>query len=189
MGYTLFAYVGHMPYCPVLVLTPFHTGSTCIDMSHTLSACLTCAVLFSTTVGMCHNLLVLFAIALPLLSKGGEGARYLTFIRGLVDSDTLPLSVSRETLQASPSLKTIKKKLVRKALDMIKKMADAEKEAQEGAHPAPFVSTLLLPFKRLLPVLEHSSFRPSICLCLSVRPSVCLSVCLRGSLCVQNFCV
>ena len=32
---------------------------------------------------------------------------------GLVDSDTLPLNVSREMLQAHSSLKTIKKKLVR----------------------------------------------------------------------------
>lgn len=38
--------------------------------------------------------------------------RYLGFVRGIVDSDTLPLSVSRETLQAHAALKTIKKKLV-----------------------------------------------------------------------------
>ena len=34
--------------------------------------------------------------------------KYLGFLRGVVDSDSLPLSVSRETLQASPALKTIK---------------------------------------------------------------------------------
>ncbi|KAK6256887.1 hypothetical protein QUC31_000346 [Theobroma cacao] len=39
--------------------------------------------------------------------------------QGLVDSDTLPLHVSREMLQARSNLKTIKKKLIRKALDMI----------------------------------------------------------------------
>lgn len=55
--------------------------------------------------------------------------RYLSFLRGVVDSDTLPLSVSRETLQASPALKTIRKKVVRKALDAIKQLADAEGEA------------------------------------------------------------
>ncbi len=60
--------------------------------------------------------------------------RYLSFMVGLVDSDTLPLSVSRETLQAHAALKTIKKKLVRKALDMIKKLADAEtrEDGEEG---------------------------------------------------------
>lgn len=39
-----------------------------------------------------------------------------------VDSDDLPLNVSRETLQQHKLLKIIKKKLVRKALDMLKKM-------------------------------------------------------------------
>jgi len=52
--------------------------------------------------------------------------KYLSFIRGLVDSDDLPLNVSRETLQQHKLLKVIQKKLVRKVLDMIKKM-DKEK--------------------------------------------------------------
>jgi len=52
--------------------------------------------------------------------------RYLSFVQGIVDSDTLPLQVSRENLQQHAALKTIKKKLVRKALDMIRKLADAE---------------------------------------------------------------
>jgi len=51
--------------------------------------------------------------------------KYLQFVRGVVDSDDLPLNVSRETLQQHKLLKVIKKKLVRKALDMIKKI-DAE---------------------------------------------------------------
>ncbi|KAL6212788.1 hypothetical protein ACLB2K_018005 [Fragaria x ananassa] len=52
--------------------------------------------------------------------------KYLSFLKGLVDSDTLPLNVSREMLQAHSSLKTIKKKLIRKALDMIRKLAEED---------------------------------------------------------------
>ena len=59
--------------------------------------------------------------------------RYLRWIIGLVDSDTLPLNVSREMLQMHSSLKTIKKKLVRKALDMIRKIADSQTEVPHRA--------------------------------------------------------
>ncbi|KAL2575058.1 hypothetical protein AAZV13_17G225200 [Glycine max] len=52
--------------------------------------------------------------------------KYLNFLLGLVDSDTLPLNVSREMLQQHSSLKTIKKKLIRKALDMIRRIADED---------------------------------------------------------------
>merc|ERR1719511_419184 len=54
---------------------------------------------------------------------------YLSFVRGVVDSDDLPLNVSRETLQQHKLLKVIKKKLVRKTLDMIKKISDDKYDA------------------------------------------------------------
>lgn len=54
--------------------------------------------------------------------------KYLSFIRGIVDSDDLPLNVSRENLQQHKLLKVIKKKLVRKVLDMIKKLSPEEYE-------------------------------------------------------------
>merc|ERR1719478_1765507 len=57
--------------------------------------------------------------------------RYLSFIRGVVDSEDLPLNVSREMLQQSRVLKVIKKKLVSKALDMMKKMSEAEEKEEE----------------------------------------------------------
>merc|ERR1712054_320333 len=51
--------------------------------------------------------------------------RYLNFLRGVVDSDDLPLNVSRETLQQHKVLKVMGKKLVRKALEMLRKLATA----------------------------------------------------------------
>ena len=53
---------------------------------------------------------------------------YLSFIRGIVDSDDLPLNVSRENLQQHKLIKVIKKKLIRKVLDMIKKIPKEEYE-------------------------------------------------------------
>lgn len=53
---------------------------------------------------------------------------YLNFIRGIVDSDDLPLNVSREDLQQHKLIKIIKKKLIRKVLDMIKKIPKEEYE-------------------------------------------------------------
>lgn len=53
---------------------------------------------------------------------------YLNFVQGVVDSDDLPLNVSRETLQQHKLIKVIKKKLVRKALDMFKKIEKADYE-------------------------------------------------------------
>ncbi|KAJ4461139.1 putative Endoplasmin [Paratrimastix pyriformis] len=52
--------------------------------------------------------------------------RYLNFIRGVVDSDDMPLNVSREMLQESSLLKTIAKRLVRKILEMFSQIAKRE---------------------------------------------------------------
>jgi len=45
--------------------------------------------------------------------------RWLTFARGVVDSEDLPLNVGREILQKSRTLKIIRKRVVRKVLDSI----------------------------------------------------------------------
>jgi len=57
--------------------------------------------------------------------------RYLNFIRGVVDSDDLPLNVSRETLQQHKVLRVMGKKLVRKALEMLRKLAQKAQKSEE----------------------------------------------------------
>jgi len=54
--------------------------------------------------------------------------RYLNFIKGVVDSDDLPLNVSREQLQQLKMIKVMSKKLIRKAIEMIRALADDEDE-------------------------------------------------------------
>ena len=56
---------------------------------------------------------------------------YLHFMRGVVDSDDLPLNISREMLQKSRVLDVIKKTLVKKAVEMIKDLVDSDPEAFE----------------------------------------------------------
>jgi len=55
---------------------------------------------------------------------------YLSFIKGVTDSDDLPLNVSREMLQKSALLKAIQRKLVRKVLQMLQDLADAEDQTK-----------------------------------------------------------
>ena len=52
--------------------------------------------------------------------------RWLKFVRGVIDSNDLPLNVSREILQKSKVLSIINKRMVRKSLDMMQEIANDE---------------------------------------------------------------
>ena len=57
--------------------------------------------------------------------------RYLNFVKGVVDSDDLPLNVSREQLQQLKMLKVMSKKLIRKSIEMVRKLAEEEDEDED----------------------------------------------------------
>ena len=88
---------------------------------------------------------------------------WLRFIKGVIDSDDLPLNVSREILQDSAIVRTIRKQIIKKTLDALKKLSldDSEKYAtfwghfgavlKEGLHMDPEHKG------RIAPLLRYSS--------------------------------
>lgn len=57
--------------------------------------------------------------------------RYLRFIRGVIDANSLPLNVSREILQQSKQISAIKSGAVKKVLGMLEDLAETEPEKYE----------------------------------------------------------
>lgn len=58
---------------------------------------------------------------------------YLRFVRGVVDSDDLPLNVSREILQQQDTVAKLRKQLVKKILDHLAKLAASTEDADKAA--------------------------------------------------------
>ena len=56
--------------------------------------------------------------------------RYLRFVRGVIDTNDLPLNVSREILQHNKTLETIRSASVKKVLGMIESLAEGEDYAK-----------------------------------------------------------
>ncbi|HKP55748.1 MAG TPA: molecular chaperone HtpG [Polyangiales bacterium] len=86
--------------------------------------------------------------------------RWLRFVRGVIDSDDLPLNVSRELLQDSAAVKTIKKQVIRRVLDLLNKLATDKPDEyldfwskfgpvlKEGLHFDPSQSEKIAPLLR-----------------------------------------
>jgi len=106
---------------------------------------------------------------------------YLNFLRGVIDSDDLPLNVNRESLQQSKILKVMGKKITRKALEMLRKLAtssddfevDPEDKDEKGeVKQSPYLRFWSQFGKSLkLGVIEDSSNRSKLIKLLRYRTS------------------
>ena len=54
---------------------------------------------------------------------------YLRFVKGIIDSNDLPLNISREILQSNRMIDRMRSACVKRVLDMLEKMAESDKEA------------------------------------------------------------
>ena len=87
---------------------------------------------------------------------------YLRFVRGIIDSEDLPLNVSREILQQNRILHNIRSASVKKLLGEFKKLADSDKEKYEkfiGEYNRPLKEGLYSDYEHRDELLELIRFR------------------------------
>ncbi len=89
--------------------------------------------------------------------------RYYRFIEGVVDSEDIPLNVTRETMQANRVILTLRKILAGKVTDMLKKMGTDQPDVyttfwkQYGAYICEGIVTEQEAKESLLPLLRYRS--------------------------------